>query len=67
LLVAEPGDAIEFGLVFVDTTFQNQNFSPEESFDTFDDLGTVPFEHYDFALSRIPQSARLYRAEHRKP
>ena len=44
-LVTQPKSSLSF----FDTTFQNQGFSPQCSFDPFDNLGTVPFEHYDFA------------------
>jgi hypothetical protein len=43
------GDATDLEIVVADITFKNQVFPSEGSFDTSDDLGPVPYEHYYFA------------------
>jgi hypothetical protein len=43
------GDATELEFVVADFKFKNRDFPSEGSFGTFDCLGAVPYEHYDFA------------------
>lgn len=47
--VAGLGNATEFEFVLADMAFNNRDFPSEGSFGAFDDLGPVPYGHYDFA------------------
>jgi hypothetical protein len=47
--VAGLGNANEFEFVLADMAFNNRDFPSEGSFGAFDDLGPVPYGHYDFA------------------
>ena len=49
LWVAGFGDATELEFVVADITFRKEDLPSEGSFGTFDDLGPVPYGHYDFA------------------